>query len=238
MEPAYRRMYEALKIRIVQGEYAIGSMLPSELELEREFGISRTTVRRAIELLSRDGFIVVKQGFGTQVVSRKVSQSLNHVNTVGDALEMKGHKTGIKSCYIERIPADAALASMMNIPIGTPLICIHRIRTSDGIPACIMKNYILASWVPEIEKELMIDKLYEFLREKYGIVYSALRNIVSACNASYEESQLLEVEPKTALMTVNRQCYVNGVVVALDHVRIIASMYEYEVYTETGNDRY
>ena len=51
--PAYQRVYNALKARILEGDYGVGELLPSEPELERQFGVSRTTVRKAVENLSR-----------------------------------------------------------------------------------------------------------------------------------------------------------------------------------------
>ena len=65
--PAYIRVYNTLRSRILEGDYAIGDLLPAEPELEKQFLVSRTTVRRAVELLSRDGLVEAKQGRGTTV---------------------------------------------------------------------------------------------------------------------------------------------------------------------------
>ena len=183
MEAAYKRMYEALKRQIVHKEYPVGSLLPPEPELEKEFGVSRTTVRRAIELLVRDGYIIVKRGLGTQVISRKAIQNLNRLTSISDSLEKKGHEVGIASCYTEIVSADKEKARTLAVPEGTPLVCIHRIRTADGVPVSIEENYIIASYVPGIENEDTILRLYALLKEKYGISFTGSRDIISACGA-------------------------------------------------------
>ena len=236
MEAAYKQMYETLKKRIAKREYAIGDFLPTELELGKEFGVSRTTVRRAVELLVRDGYITVKQGLGTQVVSRKAIQNLNRFTAISDSLEQKGHEIGIKSCSIETVPADGEKAGLLAVPQGTPLVCVHRIRTADGVPVSIAENYIIASYVPGIEKQETVNRLYRLLKERYNISYTGSRDVISASNATFEESQLLEIPIKTALMTVRRVCTLNNKPIELDLVRIVASAYEFEVYFEAQPD--
>ena len=236
MNAAYKNMYETLKRRIARKEYAIGELLPPEGELEKEFQVSRTTVRRAVELLVQEGYVIKKQGFGTQVVSRKAVQNLNKLTSISDSLERKGHEIGMRSCYVEKISADEDKAKLLAVKEGTPLVCVHRIRTADGVPVGIMENYIIASYVPGLEEINDIHRLYALLKEKYGISYTGSHDIISACNASFEEAQMLEVPPKTALMTVQRVCSIKNRPVELDKVRIIASAYEFEVYYEASKE--
>lgn len=234
MEAAYKIMYEALRKRIARKEYAIGELLPTESELEKEFQVSRTTVRRAVELLVQEGYVVKKQGCGTRVVSRKAIQNLNKLTSISDSLERKGHEIGIKSCYVEVIPADEEKANALAVAEGTPLVWVQRIRTADGVPVGIMKNYIIASYVLGLEDCDDINRLYVFLEEKYGICYTDSHDVISACNASYEESQLLGIPPKTALIAVQRICSIKNRPIELDEVCLIASGYEFEVFCESS----
>ena len=236
MGAAYKEMYETLKKRIIRKEYAIGELLPPEPELEKEFSVSRTTVRRAIAMLVQDGYITVKQGFGTQVVSRKTTQNLNRLTSISESLEQKGLEIGVKSYYIEQMEADAEKARLLVIPVGTPLYCVHRIKMADGVPIGIVENYIIASYVPGLEETGEIRRLYQFLKEQYGIAYTGAHDVIGACNASFEEAQLLDVPPKTALMTVRRVCSIKNRPVELDIVRIVASIYEFEFYFEAQEE--
>lgn len=229
-EPAYKRVYNSIRNQITGKKYDVGAILPPEPELEKEFSVSRTTIRRAIDLLVRDGFLSVRQGFGTQVISRKAVQNLNKFSSISESLAKGGRQIGLRSCYIEKLGAPEKIANMLGVPVMTPLICIHRIKTSDGSPITLMKNYILESLVPNLDTKQEVPHLYDFLWDKYRIRYTASRDTISACNASFEQAQLLEIQPRDALITVCRICYMGKRPCEVDVVNIIADRYEYEVF--------
>lgn len=234
-DPAYKRVYNSIREQITGKKYDIGSILPPEPELEKEFGVSRTTVRKAIELLVRDGFLSVRQGFGTQVISRKAVQNLNKFSSISESLAKEGRKIGLRSCYIEKVGASEEIANMLGVPVRTPLICIHRIKTSDGKPISLTKNYILEQMVPGMDLHEPIDHLYAYLKERYGITYSGSRDMISASNASFEQAQLLEIQPMGALLSVRRVCYMGTRPCEVDIVSIIADLFEYEVFVGEEN---
>ncbi len=229
-EPAYKRVYNSIREQITGKQYNIGSILPPEPELEKEFGVSRTTVRRAIELLVRDGFLSVRQGFGTQVISRKAVQNLNKFSSISESLTKGGRQIGLRSCFIERVGATEEIAKLLGVPVRTPLICVHRIKMSDGKPISLIKNYILEQMVPGMDLTQPIDHLYSFLKEHYGIAYTGSRDTISACNATFEMAQLLEIRPMEALLSVRRVCYMGTRPCEVDVVNIVADLYEYEVF--------
>jgi len=229
-EPAYKRVYTSIREQITSKKYDVGAILPPEPELEKEFSVSRTTVRRAIELLVRDGFLSVRQGFGTQVISRKAVQNLNKFSSISESLAKDGRTIGLKSCYIERVGASERIANLLGVPVHTPVICVHRIKTSDGKPISLTKNYILEQLVPGMDLREPIHHLYEYLKERYGITYSGSRDMISACNASFEQAQLLEIQPMAALLSVCRVCYIGTRPCEVDIVNISAELFEYEVF--------
>ena len=80
--PSYRRVYQTIKSRISGGIYRAGTLLPTESELEQEFGVSRTTIRRATNLLTSGGYLRPCQGRGTEVLDCSTSQRLNRIISV------------------------------------------------------------------------------------------------------------------------------------------------------------
>lgn len=112
-EPAYQRVYKTIREQITGKKYDVGAILPPEPELEKEFSVSRTTVRRAIDLLVREGFLSVRQGFGTQVISRKAVQNLNKFSSISESLAKDGRSIGLQSCYIEKIGAPEEIANLL-----------------------------------------------------------------------------------------------------------------------------
>lgn len=234
--PAYSNVYSDIKAAIMSKKYEIGALLPPEPELEQMYGVSRTTIRKAIAMLLSEGYITVKQGYGTQVVSRKVSQNLNVITSISQSLRERGHTIGVRCTFVEKIPAKGVLAHDFSVEEGTELICVHRIQLADGEPVAITKNYILASLVPGLESEgVEIVSLYQYLLKQYNLVYTHAKDTISAINASYEEATLLSVEPKTALMTIKRRCFMGDVVAEVDDVKIVADKYEFDIYMK-GKD--
>lgn len=234
-KPAYLCVYKSLKSNIIGGEYKIGSLIPPEPTLCDMYGVSRTTIRKAVEMLIKDGFITVKQGFGTQVISQKTNQNLNCLTSISQTLSVKGYEIGVKNVYIEELNADRSLAQEFDVDIGTPLMCVNRIQLADNNPVTIAKNYILASLVPKLQNYTgEIKSLYSFLKENYDLSYTTARDTISACNASYEEAAVLEVPPKTALISVKRKCYLGDSVAELDLVKIIGDKYEFEIFMQNS----
>ena len=89
--PAYRQLYAELKSDIKNGKYPPGIFLPTESELEQIFGVSRTTVRRAISMLTAEGYLSVKQGRGTEVQEVSTAQRLNTISSFTETIKRRGY---------------------------------------------------------------------------------------------------------------------------------------------------
>ena len=233
---AYMRVYNVLKKQILEGVYPIGSLLPIESELERMFDVSRTTVRKAVEILCREGFLETRQGRGTEVLDYRTSQNLNVVTSTSETLERRGYKVVTRDMYIDRVTAHGRLAQDLGVSDGDEVVRVQRIQTADDVPIAIMKNYLKASLVPGIETHSnKFTRLYDFLQDFYGVVIDAAQDRITAKNASFEEAQMLGVPVGTALVYLSRVCFQNGSPVDVDHVSLVGGRYEFEVFM---NGRY
>ena len=234
--PAYIRVYNALRSKILDGEYAIGDLLPPEPELEKLFLVSRTTVRKAVEMLSHEGLLAAKQGRGTTVLDYHTTQNINQVSSTSETLEQKGCKVYCKNMHIHTVPATARLANELQVEVGAPLIMIQRLQIADDKPIAIFKNYLIPELVPDIQNYVgKFAHLYDFLEEHYGLLIDAARDRISARCATFEEASMLDVPVGSALIYLVRICYSGGKIVGCDHCRILGSRYEFEIYM---NGRY
>ncbi|HIS42555.1 MAG TPA: GntR family transcriptional regulator [Candidatus Limiplasma pullicola] len=228
--PAYVRVYNTLRSRILDGDYALGDLLPPEPELEKQFLVSRTTVRKAVELLSREGLVEAKQGRGTRVLDYHTTQNINVVSSLSETLERKGCKVYCKNMYIDTVPASARVANELHIQAGDPVILIQRLQIADDLPIAIFKNYLIPDLVPGIQSYAgKFSRLYDFLEEQYGLLIDGARDRISARSATFEEASMLDVPVGTALIYLVRVCYSGGRIVGSDHCRILGSRYEFEV---------
>ena len=82
----YLTVYGILKQEITEGHLKVGTLLPSEQELEAQFKVSRTTIRKAIGLLKDEGYLDVRQGRGTTVQDITTTQKLLHISSISETL--------------------------------------------------------------------------------------------------------------------------------------------------------
>lgn len=228
--PAYAVIYDVLKREIMDGDIPVGSLLPAEPELEKRFSVSRTTVRRAVELLSQDGLVLAKQGRGTKVLDYKTRQNLNMVTSISETLRKKGYEVRPKTMHIDIVPASSHIAQDLGIDEGEPVARVQRIQLADEHPVAIMKNYIPAYMVPGIESQVEnINSLYMYLEERYSINIDSAKDRISARSADFSEAQMLEIPVGGALLYMRRICYSNNRPVCADRLSIVGDKYELQI---------
>ncbi len=231
--PAYEKVFQQLKREIIDGEFGVGELLPTETELEKRFDVSRTTVRRATELLSRDKFVVIRQGKGTRVLDYKTQQNLNLVTSISETLRKKGYDVKPKNMYIDKVGASTNQALDFEIDPEESLVRIQRVQEADGKAVAIMKNYLRPEMVPGMEG--YVDKftsLYQFLEDRYNISIDSAKNKISAQVADFTEAQMLGIQVGAPLLNISRVCYMENKPVCLDRISIVGDIYEFEMFME------
>lgn len=235
-EPAYRALYRKIKGEIEKGIFEAGSFLPSEAELEAQFGVSRTTVRRAMKMLADDRLIEIRQGRGTMVSDSKTPQSFNSVTSVTESLRQRGYKVETKSRYIDRILPPEKVAEQLRIPADEPVVRVQRVQTADGIPMCIMTNYIPERLVPGLSNLSEFVGLYHFLETHYGFEIGSTDDTISAAACDFSESQILDVPTGAPILIIERVCYDRDKKpLCVDKVRVLANKYKVRISTEGRN---
>lgn len=170
--PLYQQVMDDLKGEIARGVYAAGSRIPSEMELAKSYGVGRITVRRAIEELSRAGYLNRQQGRGTFVCAPKLKRKIRQkddVQSFSDACRANGMEPG--ACVISRkiLPADSTEAQFFGVPVGTDLICVERVRTADGVPVMLENNiYVYEDNAYLSTAPLSNQSIFEFVRNRTG----------------------------------------------------------------------
>jgi GntR family transcriptional regulator len=225
--PIYIQVYTKLKRAIEDGDYRAGEKMPSESELEKMFGVSRITVRKAIELLKNDGFVYVKQGLGTIVASPSMYNS-NYVTSFTEQLRLAGYMPSAKNISISHAMIPARIAKAMGVPEDRDMICVQRLQMADDKPIAIMSNYILPELVPNLDKEnVVFTSLYRYLEEHYNISINTSRDFITARTADLAQANLLQVPVGFPLIYVVRVSFADGQPVLGDIVYINAYMHEF-----------
>ncbi|WP_046214399.1 GntR family transcriptional regulator [Paenibacillus wulumuqiensis] len=231
--PAYRKVYTQLKHDIKEGSYAPGTLLPTESELEQRFSVSRTTIRKAIELLSSEGFLKKTQGKGTEILDTSTTQRLNHLTSITETLTAKGYHVTTRGMSIELITPPEHVADALKLPAGSQVYLVQRVQYADDRPIALMNNYLRANYVPGLEQHVnRFNSLYAFLEQTYHIILLHAWERLSAVAADFTESQILQVPLGSPLLCSKRISHVEQGPFEYSLIKLVADKYEYSVYLE------
>lgn len=155
---------------ITNGSLAPGSRLPNEHELSEAMGVSRGTIRAALNLLQQQGLLWRRQGVGTFISEVPLLENRLDLNFSYTALiRSMGHQPGCKLLDIRIVPADELSANRLQVEESTPLVRIRRIRTADERPVVAsLDSFPQALLYPGIRK-IDLEELQRLLNEKISL---------------------------------------------------------------------
>jgi len=231
--PRYLWVYDSLKNQIETEDYKVGDFLPPEPELQKTFHVSRTTVRKAVEMLAQRGFVYIRQGRGTQVLDFKATQKLGNVTSFSETLREKGATVTQADVHVDIVTAPRRIAEELQVQPHERLVRIDRVTLANGTPIALMTNYLLPETVPGIEKRIGgMTSLYSFLESEYRLVIEAATDFISARVAATSEAQRLQVPEHSPLLVVRRVTHSGGRPVEVAILLVVADKYEYCVQTK------
>ncbi|HWS37347.1 MAG TPA: GntR family transcriptional regulator [Actinoplanes sp.] len=226
--PLYFQIAEQFEQAIVDGRLHPGDRLENEIELARQLGLSRPTVRQAIQLLVDKGMLVRKRGVGTQVVHGQVRRPLE-LTSLFDDLSSTGQGPRSRILRLERIPADARLSHALSVAPGDEIWALERLRLIGDEPLAILRNYLRTDMVDLGQFDLEREGLYSSLR-RANVSMSVARQRIGSRRATTAEAGLLTEEPGAPLLTMERTAYDNeGRVVEFGHHVYRPDFYEFEM---------
>ncbi len=156
---------------ILEGRYRPGSQLPTEAELGKMLGASRTVVREALRILEQDGLIFRRHGVGTFVRKNPILKNLNVNYGITEMIQMAGLTPGTSFTEVRNEPADAEIAVELGIAEGTRVISIERVRTANNKPVVYSVDTFaeaLLGGSPFNPDDLKSDSLYGILEKQFG----------------------------------------------------------------------
>lgn len=159
--PLYYSIMEVIKDSIINGIYPIGSLLPTETEFEKQFQVSKITIRKAIELLEADGYVIKKSGKGTTVISNSIFNKLSNGQSFSSILNHQGHQVTKENTEFEYITLEPQQDLFKYF--GRQCLKISRCYYLDGEPYIHFTHYLPEQIeIPE-NKNLNDFSLYMYL---------------------------------------------------------------------------
>ncbi|MEV7757805.1 GntR family transcriptional regulator [Microbacterium sp. NPDC089180] len=206
--PLYFQVSSRLEQAIRSGAIPPGARLENEIAIGERLGLSRPTIRRAIQELVDRGLLVRRRGIGTQVVQGQVTRQVELTSLFED-LQSTQHAPGTTVLEHEVIPAPANVASHLGIAEGDEVLHIRRLRTADGTPVAILQNFFPAQTTDLSRDELEERGLYQILRSR-GVAIRIANQRIGARRAHDDEGSLLEIDRDGPVLLMERTAFDNA----------------------------
>ena len=204
--PLYFQIAENLKQAIEDGTLKPGQRLDNELDLTERLGVSRPTVRQAVQRLVEQGLVVRRRGLGTVVVAPRILRSVA-LTSLYDDLSANGRQPATTVLAVRETEADDELASVLALPAGAAVLSVERLRLADGIPLALMHNFLPARLLKGRPEDLLEKSgLYDLLRNQ-GVRLHAGKQVIGARRATAHEAKLLQASKAATVLTMTRTTF-------------------------------
>ncbi len=226
--PLYYQVSQQIEQAISSGQLGPGARLDNEISLADQFGLSRPTMRRAIQELVDKGLLVRKRGVGTQVVHGQVTRPVELTSLFDDLA--RGNQTPRTTLLVnEIIPATEKVSGFLDVPVGSSVLRLRRLRFANGEPLAILENYLPEDLAGIGQSDLEARGLYQLMRAK-GVHIRVAKQRIGARAGTAEECQLLDERKGSPLLTMDRATHDDsGRPVEWGHHVYRASQYSFEV---------
>lgn len=206
--PLYYQLKEIL-LEYIQKNSGSNKQIPTEAELSEHFGISRPTVRQAINELVVEGYLTRYKGKGTFITKPKINQSfLQVIDSFNNEMRQKGLVPSTKVLGLKVVDSDDTISEMLSIGKNSKIIQLRRLRFANGEPIVYVVTYLpYEKCKPIMDKDLEKESLYDLLREVCGFdLLKAVRQLEAILAGEYE-AKLLGVVPGAPIQYIRSVTY-------------------------------
>lgn len=222
--PLYIQLQEILKERIISGHYPKDTLIPSELELKEEFGVSIITVRRAVEQLSQQGYVEKRSGIGTTVLDNNAVSKLSKGQRFSEYLLEEGHELSKEFVHLSTI--DTANHAILGDLFNEKCHCVERLYRLNDKPYIYFKHYVSEHINLPNDPDHLQNSLYEIMYQQ-GIRFHQFKDEFDVGTPDEHIASMLNIEQKPLLQRFRFSIDENGNIVEYS-----------EAYYNTGIHRY
>lgn len=209
--PLYHQLKQILRAEIERGTYRPGDRLPAESELIQRYGISRITVRQALDELETSGVVVRRHGKGTYVAEKHIEQDLVRLTDFVEDMELAGLAPSSHVLAFTREPTSQVVAEALALHKGEEVIRIDRLRLANDHPIAYDTTWLpLRFGLLLSETALANETIYHILETHYSIPVEAGTFHITAATATAEQAKLLALSAETGLLLIQRISYTTG----------------------------
>lgn len=204
--PIFAQIRARLEEAISLGEFVPHQRIPSERQLSDRFGVSRMTVRQALDALTDDRLLYSLPGKGTFVADRKIiEQPLLHLTSFTQDILARGMRPSSRLLEGRIMQASFELARLFGLAPTVEIVQVTRLRLADDEPLAIEAVHLPAALVPGLlERDLAAESLYVILGRDYGLVLASARQTIEAAEPTPDEQRILGLDAPRPVLRISR----------------------------------
>ncbi|EWT02419.1 GntR family transcriptional regulator [Intrasporangium oryzae NRRL B-24470] len=203
--PLYHQLAQQLEAAITSGELSPGEAFENEIAMADRLGLSRPTVRRAIQELVSQGLLLRRRGLGTTVASRQIHRRAE-LTSLYDDLKREGAGDPRTQVLSHEVVTDTTAATAMGVPLDTPLLRIVRLRSDGDHPLAVLRNWLPPAYSDITVEQLTTSGLYALLRDR-GARPVVAHQRIGARPPSADERRHLCLRASQPVLTMTRTAF-------------------------------
>jgi GntR family transcriptional regulator len=201
-------------LRAIRGQELLPlQRMPSVNEFSTNLGVSRMTVRQALQALIQEGWLYTVPGKGTFVAERPhIEQNLQHLKGWTEEIRAQGMQPSTRIIVVETVPADRTTARHLNIALNDHVYRIVRVRYADDFPLTVEKAFLVVNRFPALARLIQQPQasLYGILRQMYGVNPTKAVQFLEAGEVDQATAELLDLIPGSPVLIAERITYASG----------------------------
>jgi GntR family transcriptional regulator len=208
--PRYYQLANILRESIAQGRFEAHQPIPSERQLEGLYSVSRTTIRQAIDLLIRQGYLYREHGRGTFVSPQKLQKGISELTSFSEDMKQRGILPGQRILEIGYVAPPEQVRLRLELPVDCEQVLrIERLRLGDDVPMGLQTSYYMLPEGQTITREELeqYGSIYRMLQEKFHLIPTEADETLEVTLATPREAALLQIPPGSPLLLSERSTY-------------------------------
>jgi GntR family transcriptional regulator len=229
--PLHTQLRDLLRARILDGEYAQNSRMPSESELGAMFKVSRITVRQALGDLQKEGLIFKIHGKGTFVSKPKAFQNVSTLQGLAESMTGRGFEVINRLRSLRLVPADKLIAQRLNVAEGETVTQIKRVRLINREPVSLEVTWLPGHLGERLQNaDLVTRDIFLILENDCGLSLGHADLAIDAVLADDDLTQALNVEAGSPIMRIERLTHTaDGQPVDFEHLYYRGDAFQYRL---------
>ena len=209
--PLYAQLEAQIAAGIANGDFPVGSRLPTEDDLIKRFNVSRTTVRKAIQNLAGRALVEIRRGTGTFVMQPRITQELTELTGFVEDMQALGHDPTARLIDRTVVVANDEVARHLALAAGTRVMRIRRVRLANRVAMSLDETYLpLEIGEKIVTHDLEVEPIFTLLEQRYDIALVDAEYRLEAASANQEVAAALNIDAGSPIFLIERTSYSAG----------------------------